>query len=57
MCGDGEEGGGGTYFQKCCEKITEWTMLVDEIYYEVNADLNTRMKYWARTWINFTCKN
>ena len=46
-----------TYFQKCCEKITDWTMLVDEIYYEVNADLNTRMKYWARTWINFTCKN
>jgi len=24
-----------TYFQKCCEKITDWTMLVDEIYYEV----------------------
>lgn len=24
-----------TYFHKCCEKLTDWTMLVDEIYYEV----------------------
>ena len=24
-----------TYFQKCCDKLTDWTMLVDEIYYEV----------------------
>ncbi|KAL3795925.1 hypothetical protein HJC23_002196 [Cyclotella cryptica] len=23
------------YFQKCCEKLTDWNMLVDEIYYEV----------------------
>jgi len=23
------------YFQKCCEKLTDWHMLVDEIYYEV----------------------
>ncbi len=23
------------YFQKCCEKLTDWNMVVDEIYYEV----------------------
>jgi pre-mRNA-splicing factor 38B len=23
------------YFQKCCEKLTDWNTLVDEIYYEV----------------------
>ena len=23
------------YFIKCCEKLTDWNMVVDEIYYEV----------------------
>lgn len=23
------------YFQKCCEKLNDWNILVDEIYYEV----------------------
>jgi pre-mRNA-splicing factor 38B len=23
------------YFQKCCERLTDWNTLVDEIYYEV----------------------
>lgn len=23
------------YFQRCCEKLTDWNTLVDEIYYEV----------------------
>lgn len=23
------------YFQKCCDKLTDWNMVVDEIYYEV----------------------
>ena len=23
------------YFQKCCEKLMDWNMVVDEIYYEV----------------------
>jgi pre-mRNA-splicing factor 38B len=24
-----------SYFQRCCEKLTDWNSLVDEIYYEV----------------------
>jgi pre-mRNA-splicing factor 38B len=24
-----------TYFQKCCEKLTDWNSAIDEIYYEV----------------------
>jgi hypothetical protein len=24
-----------SYFQKCCRDITDWNLLVDEIYYQV----------------------